>query len=279
MKAVILILSLILVASNKSNACNVVDNEDLNAVIEAAAEVKAMVENDEDYLKIGNKFSSKAQKGINAAALEPINFNEEKHRLDYYTLGNIQVETKDIDGSSGVATGSAIKIGKSCVLTTAHTLYGSGYQEMQSSNKGKFNNSIKFQVGSGKDAKEHKASVFFQMTKEGVDFKTENYKEITNVNGKQVERIIKKRVFNGHNDLVLLKLDHHSDNYFKKTSVVNPTSLFNGVNEEIGKKISCHGSPIHMTSQTYGSCKGSEFKWKQENARVFAYDVSTNHGV
>ncbi len=99
-----------------------------------------------------------------------------------------------------------------------------------------FNNSIKFQVGSGKDAKEHKASVFFQMTKEGVDFKTENYKEITNVNGKQVERIIKKRVFNGHNDLVLLKLDHHSDNYFKKTSVVNPTSLFNGVNEELISK-------------------------------------------
>ena len=180
MKALILILSLILVAQQNAKACSIVDNEELNDVIEAAAEVKAMVESDEDYLEIGKKYSSKAQKERNAAAVEPINFNEEKHRLDYYTLGNIQVETKDYDNSNIVASGSAIKIGKSCVLTTAHTLYGSGYQEMQSNNKGKYNNSIKFQVGSGKDASEHKASVFFQMTKEGVDFKTENYKEIKN---------------------------------------------------------------------------------------------------
>lgn len=34
-----------------------------------------------------------------------------------------------------------------------------------------------------------------------------------------------------------------------------------------------------MTSQKFGSCKGSDFKWKQENARVFADDVDAEHGV
>lgn len=277
MKALIVMLSLMPMVSSASSVCSIVDNEDLSAVIEAAAEVKAMVESDSDYLKIGRKFSSKAQKEINAAALEPINFDEEKHRLDYYTLGNVEVETKDVDGSRGIGTGSAIKIGKSCVLTTAHTLYGSGYQEMQSSNKGEFTGNIVFIVGSGNDAKRHKASVFFQMAKEGVDFKTENYREIRVPDG--FERIVRKRNFPGHHDLILLRLENYSDQYFKKTLAVNPIDFFKGVNEEIGKKISCHGSPINMTSRTYGSCKGSDLKWKQENARVFADDPISKNGV
>ncbi len=277
MKALILLLGLMPMVSNASSACSIVENEDLSAVIEAAAEVKAMVESDSDYLKIGRKFSPKAQKEINSAALEPIDFNEDKHKLDYYTLGNIEVETKDVNGSRGIATGSAIKIGKSCVLTTAHTLYESGYQEMQSSNKGEFTGNIVFIVGSGNDAKRHKASVFFQMTKEGVDFKIINYKETRVADG--FERIVKKRVFPGHHDLIILRLENYSDQYFKRILVVNPKKLFNGVNEDTGIKISCHGSPIHMTSQTYSSCKGSDFKWKQENARVFADDARSLNGV
>lgn len=263
--------------SSASSVCSIVDNEDLSAVIEAAAEVKAMVESDSDYLKIERKFSPKVQKEINAAALEPINFNEEKHTLDYYTLGNIEVETKDVNGSRGIATGSAIKIGKSCVLTTAHTLYDSGYQEMQSSNQGEFKGNVAFVIGSGKDAKKLKASVFFQMTKESIDFKTENYRKITIADG--TERLVRKRKFYGHHDLILLRLENYSDQYFKKTLVINPKKLFNGVDEEVGKKISCHGSPIHMTSKTYSSCKGTDFKWKQENARVFADDTIRKHGV
>lgn len=277
MKALILLLSLMPMASSASSVCSIVDNEDLSAVIEAAAEVKAMVESDRDYLKIERKFSPKVQKEINAAALEPINFNDDKHKLDYYTLGNIEVETKDVNGSRGIATGSAIKIGKSCVLTTAHTLYESGYQEMQSSNKGEFTGNIVFIVGSGNDAKRHKASVFFQMTKDGVDFKTRNHIEISVADG--FKRIVKKRVFPGHHDLIILRLENYSDQYFKRILVVNPKNLFNGVNEDIGIKISCHGSPIHMTSQTYSSCKGSDFKWKQENARVFADDARSLNGV
>lgn len=279
MKALILILGLMPMVSSASSICSIVDNEDLSALIEAAAEVKAMVEKDDDYLKIGDKFSSKAQKGINSAALEPINFSEEKHRLDYHTLGNIEVETKDVDGSRGFFTGSAIKIGKRCVLTTAHSLYASGFQEMQSSNQGEFIGNIAFAIGSGKDTKRHKASVFFQMTKEGIDFKREEYKEVANIDGKLIEKIIRKRVFKGHHDMILLRLENYSDQYFKKTFPVNPKKLFKGVDEEVGKKISCHGSPVHMTSRTYGSCKGSDFKWKQENARVFADDTISKHGV
>jgi hypothetical protein len=277
MKTLTLIISLMLAVSNNSNACEIAGNEVLSSIIEAAAEVKAMVENDNDYLKIGNKFSSKSQEGINAAALEPINFNEEKHRLDYYTLGNIEFIGKDKYGSSGLALGSAIKVGKSCVLTTAHTFYDSGFQEMQSSNQGEFKGNIAFVIGSGKDAKKHKASVYFQMTKEGIDFKTENYREITVADG--TERLVRKRNFYGHHDLILLRLENYSDQYFKKTLVINPKKLFNGVDEEVGKKISCHGSPVHMTSQTYGSCKGSDLKWKQENARVFADDINSASGV
>lgn len=64
MKALILILGLMPIVSNASSACSIVDNEDLSAVIEAAAEVKAMVGNDSEYLKIERKFSPKAQKEI-----------------------------------------------------------------------------------------------------------------------------------------------------------------------------------------------------------------------
>ena len=68
--------------SSASSDCSIVDNEALKSVIETAVEVKAMVENDDDYLKFGDTFSSKVQKEINSHALEPINFNEVKHRLD-----------------------------------------------------------------------------------------------------------------------------------------------------------------------------------------------------
>lgn len=198
MKALILILSLILVASNNSNACNVVDNEKLNAVIEAAAEVKSLVEDDAEFAKIGDKYSPKLQRDLNQGALEPINFNEPKHNLDYYTLGNVIVDTKSIDGTKNIKVeGSAIKIGKSCVLTSAHTLYASGYQEMDSKNKGKFNNSIKFQTGSGRDIKEHKASVFFQMVNKGEDFTTEQEKKMVVIDGVPVERITKKEYLRG----------------------------------------------------------------------------------
>ena len=95
MKALILMLSLMPMVSSASSDCSIVDNEALKSVIETAVEVKAMVENDDDYLKFGDTFSSKVQKEINSHALEPINFNEVKHRLDYHTLGNVEIETKE----------------------------------------------------------------------------------------------------------------------------------------------------------------------------------------
>jgi hypothetical protein len=154
----------------------------------------------------------------------------------------------------------------------------SGYQEMDSGNKGSFNGNIKFVLGSGKDKKGIKAAVFFQMTKKGLDLEEENKELIEVKNGYKIKKINKTRRFFGHTDLVLLKLDNYQDDNYKKTYVIDPESLFSGVDEEVGLKISCHGSPVHMTEKKYGSCDGKELKWKQENARIFS-DSSYKSGV
>lgn len=262
-----------------SSYCSVVNNEKIDAIIEAAAELKSIVEDDAEFEKIGEKYSPKLQRDLNQGAFEPIDFNEQKHKLDYHTLGNIVVGTKSIYGNYLVKVeGSAIKIGKSCILTSAHVLYSSGYQDIHQEGANNFNK-LTFKIGSGVDVKEYNALVFFEMTKEGVDYTVESKTETIVVDGKKVQKDIKRRIFKSHSDLVLLRLDGHSDFYYKKTLVVNPAKLFLGIDEEVGRKISCHGSPSHMTSQKYGECKGVDFKWKQENARIFREDENGVNGV
>lgn len=262
MKAIILILVLILVKVSSAVACEGIGSEAMQALVASAKSMKKYVVGDANFSKIRATVPVKIQKKLNEAGMEPIDFSDPKHHLDYQVLGDIEVDTFDDKGNKGTAIGSAVKIGKSCIITSAHTLYQSMKQEMSEDNQGSFDKTIKFNRGHGKDAKSFTASVFFQMTKPGIDYVAKEG----------------KRLFHGHNDLVVLKLNNHSDNYFRKISVMKPEQVVNNSNPQLGKEMMCQGSPYYKTSKTYGSCKGSDYRWKQENARVFEDDLSDEKG-
>lgn len=249
-----MILTLILTQVSKVNACDGISEPAIQKVIAAAKSIEDFYVEDSEYRSNTSEISIDTQKKMSAASMVPINFSEQKHKLDYYSLGNITYKTK-MNGQDYNISGSAVKIGKRCVLTSAHTLYGNLSQSISPNNNGQFDKQITFTRGNNDASNTFNASVFFQMTTSS-DYKIEN----------------NKRVFKGHNDLVILKLDR-GDDYYKKVKVVSPEEIQNGMDIEVGKKISCHGSPSYQVNKKYGSCKGSDFRWKQENARIFEDDV------
>lgn len=257
MKALILILSLILIAAEKSQACKGLQEPEVRDVIAAAEELKEFVRDDAKFPSIKD-MSSEDQKNANAqAAMQPIDFSDKKHKIDQFALGDLVVES-NVKGGTQKLQGSAYKVGKSCIVTAAHVLYPTSNQEMSENNKAAYNGKIKFVRGSGDEKKEISASVFFQMTKK------DDYKLI---NG--------ERHFKGNSDIVVLKLDKYEDNYFKTIKVASPEQLLKNVDPKVGRKVTCMGSPSHMTQKNYGTCSGDEFKWKQENARIFSKDITT----
>lgn len=258
MKALILILSLILIAAEKSQACKGLEEPEIQDVIAAAEELKKFVSDDAKFPSIIN-MSSKDQKDANAqAAMQPIDFSDKKHKIDQFALGDLVVET-NVKGVIQKNQGSAYKVGKSCIVTAAHVLYPTTNQEMSENNKATYNGKIKFVRGNGAEKIETSASVFFQMTKKD-DYRL--------VNG--------ERHFKGNSDIVVLKLDNYQDNYFKTIKVASPEQLLKNVDPKVGRKVTCMGSPSHMTQKNYGTCSGDEFKWKQENARIFSQDISSD---
>lgn len=278
MKALILIIGLILVTSNSSNACDIA-GIDIRELIENADEVSKFVENDEDYKNIGD-LPADEQEYYSSLAMKPIDFNSEDHK----TLGDVKVETVGNDGlSKGISFGSGVKIGRSCVLTAAHVLYGSGYQKISSEHNAKFDGKIYFILGSGNNKKIIDASVFFKMTSPNIDFYSIETKKIAVVKGKKITNSKKIRIFYGHSDLVILKLDNASDDNYKKIAAIKPEELFSDKNYDIeaGRKVFCQGSPTHVGELLIKtSCKASDFKWEQKNARIFSDDdITTRRGV
>lgn len=254
MKALITILTLILITAQNSKACKGFQEPEVKDVVASAQELSDFVSDDANFTSL-KEMSSEDQKQTNLKqAMQPVDFSTKQHEIDAMAMGDLMVESNTSRGVE-TARGSAYKIGKSCIVTASHVLYGSADQEMSDTNRAKYNGKIKF-VRAG-DKKEMNASVFFQMTKK------DDYKVIDG-----------NRHFKGHSDIVILKLDNYSDNNYKKVKVTNSSELLKNVNPAIGKKITCMGSPSHMTEKNFGSCKGSDFQWKQENARIFKEDES-----
>lgn len=257
MKTLILIISLILVVTQKIQACDGLQEPKIQEVVAAAAELSAHVGKDSKFLLIKD-MSSEKQKKINEQwAMQPINFADQKHQIDQFALGDLVVESNVIGGAQKIE-GSAYKVGKSCIVTAAHVLYPTTNQEMSESNKAAYKGSIKFVRGNGVEKIETSASIFFQMTK------ADDYSVVDG-----------KRHFKGNSDIVILKLNNYQDNYFKTIKVASPEELLKNVDYKIGRKVTCMGSPSHMTQKKYGTCNGNDFKWKQENARIFSEDKST----
>lgn len=239
-----------------AQSCKGLDEPEIKEVIAAARELAEFVEDDEKFPAIKN-MSSADQKAANAqAAMQPIDFTEEKHRIDRYALGEVVIES-NVNGGTQRLRGSAYKISRSCIVTAAHVLYPTTKQEMSEKNKAAYNGTIKFIRGNGTEKIENYAAIYFQMTK--------NY-DYTLLRG--------ARLFKGNSDIVILKLYNYHDNYFKAAKVHSPEELLKNVVPEVGRKVTCMGSPSHMTQKTYGNCSGSDFKWKQDNARIFSKDIS-----
>lgn len=73
-------------------------------------------------------------------------------------------------------------------------------------------------------------------------------------------RVVKaERKFKGASDIVILRLNE-ADNYFKSVTVTSPDDLLKNVDYRVGRKITCMGSPSHMTQNKYGNCDGNNFK-------------------
>jgi len=236
-----------------ASACNGLDEPEIKEVIEAARELAEFVESDEKFPAIRN-MPSKNQKAANLqAAMQPIDFSDPKHRIDRYALGDVIIES-NIEGDTKKWQGSGYKVSRSCVVTAAHVLYPTINQQMSEKNRAAYNGKISFVRGIGQEKQEKPATVFFQMTK------PDDYRMVSG-----------ERLFKGASDIVVLRLSE-TDNYFKPITVISPEDLLRNVDYKIGRKITCMGSPSHMTQKKYGNCNGVDFKWKQENARLFSED-------
>lgn len=164
MRIAISILSLLcastLPTTVNAQSCKGLDEPEIKEVIAAARELAEFVEDDEKFPAIKD-MSSADQKAANAqAAMQPIDFTEEKHRIDRYALGDVVIEM-NVTGGIQRNQGSAYKISRSCIVTAAHVLYPTTNQEMSAENKAVYNGKIKFVRGSGAEKMETSASVFF----------------------------------------------------------------------------------------------------------------------
>ncbi|MCK6596722.1 MAG: hypothetical protein L6Q37_00030 [Bdellovibrionaceae bacterium] len=251
MKALVITLSLILTIASKVSACSGINEPEIQALIKAAKEVDDLFEDPNNFPFDGS--NEKQERILNEDRMIPSAKSDA-------TIGTVSVISNSSPNVESL--GNGVKIGKSCILTEAHVLYKNVETKMSENNKGQFDGKITFSRGFGDKKETFKASVFFQMTKKDVDYHIAKVE----VNGK----ISQKRVFYGHNDLVLLKLENHSDSNYKKTKVIYP-SVMDAQAKKNPVMISCTGSPSHRTEKTYGSCKGSDFLWTQKGARIF-YD-------
>lgn len=238
-----------------ASACKGLDEPEIKEVIAAARELAEFVESDENFLYIRN-MSSDRQKAVNLqAAMQPIDLSDPKHRIDRYALGDIVVES-NVEGGAQTLQGSGYKISSGCVVTAAHVLYPKTKQKMGEKSRATYNGKIYFVRGDGQEKQTIPATIFFQMTK------SDDY------------RVVRKdRLFKGGSDIVVLRLSE-TDSYFKPVTVISPDDLLRNVDYRVGRKITCMGSPSHMTQKKFGNCKGDDFKWKQVNARIFSKDIT-----
>lgn len=254
MKGLFLILSLILLTVENSNACKGLQEPELADLVEKSKQFAALLSDDLNYLKY-QTISSKAQKDKNFnKAMAPIDLKADKYAKDINTIGKIVVVPNNKNEIQFEGVG--YKFGNKCVLTAAHNLYPSVDQKVSEKNRELYDGSITFIRGTGKNAKKQNASVFFKMTTSD-DYIVEG----------------EERKFKGYSDFVILKLAEGDDSK-REIKVTSPSELLKGVDSRLGKRVDCMGLPSHMTEKKYGNCQGSDFFWEQKNARIFAEDES-----
>jgi hypothetical protein len=247
MKTLILILTL---AAQNAYACvDLFQNTSAQELILASEKLDKYFNDDENFFEYTRgefKKSIKQQKIDNAARLVPYDRAQNSNFLNFAS-GRVQVR---IDGVDGAYEGSAQKISRCHIVTSAHIVYGDTRAKLDASN-------IRIGFFSGQSCDPLKAYTFstpalvhFKMTDKS-DFRVEGA----------------ERRFHTSTDLVILKLkefDALDARYFK----INTTRL--NANEG-GVKIDCWGFPGFRKKQQLGAYTGGHYLWRQKDARIFGF--------
>lgn len=299
MKALILILSLILVTQQNAKACgDAFSDQKTKNLIAIADEIGEEVNNGAiaKYKK-----GEIAQQKDTSLAMRPINFNKDKEYDNVLkSFGIVEVTVLDNEGNQKTVQGSSFKIGKSCVMTDAHVLFP--YANLQDEAKNdpstdvlnspykiifKRNHLTEEQASALEVRKEVSGKVLFAMTegKDSEKFKKNekklkdaeynnhwdyrvntNYEEWNTVNGNRVKKVVAIRQFQGESEPAIVKLDQE-DSSSLNLEIFDTNTISEEVNPH-GLEMECVGIPETKMEKKFGSCTGNQLVWKTTSAYV-----------
>ncbi len=260
MKALAMILTLILAQQVlASNSC--FDTQAVKELIAASEEINECFEKDVNNCKI-DKMTVEEQRELNSQRLIPQDRTQNALMND--ATGKVTAAFV-----KGVSAGTAQKISRCHIITSAHLLYKKTDIAVDSLDYPSLADSAQFDINfhSGQTCdsrvfeKKSGAQVFFKMTNEGKDFSC----DLRDNNGKCLERH-----FNGKSDLVILKLkdyDKTDKNFFKlKTSPMNIS--------DAGDRVNCWGYPGYNNQIKLPKALSDKLLWAQKDAKIFkgSYD-------
>lgn len=260
MKRVTLLLFLICANVHSNESC-FSTNRTILELIKSSQELDECFASDKDPCNLKKK-SVDFQAAINSSRLIPMN-RMPGDKFMNRTTGVVSIEFATRKGEHGGErfVGSAQKISRCHVITSAHLLYANGDFPVESGNY-----SLVFRTGQTCNAgqpfeNEVKVSLFFKMidAKQGdFDCKSEN-------NTHPCQR----RLFRGSSDLVILRLDSFDKNdhsYFHLDT--STPSLTEG-----GQRINCWGFTASIGLDNITQDQSRMYLWTQKDARMYGDNI------
>lgn len=250
MKALAMILTLILTQQVlASNSC--FDTQAVKDLIKASEQLDKCFASDDNDCDIKD-LTVEDQKSANSERLIPFDRTSGNGLLERAT-GVVSADFSSIKSRSA----SAQKISRCHIITSAHLLYGNGKIPVGSNEF-----SINFHSGQTCDSQvpfknKTGAKMFFKMVNEVKgDFKCDRLDKYNNC---------EQRQFNGHSDLVILKLDKYdkNDKSFFTINTNSPSS------HQVGQRVNCWGFPDYNENIKLPQAISDAVLWAQKDAQIF----------
>ena len=222
-------------------------------LIETSEELDDCFSSDDDKCKLKKK-SPDVQANLNSSRLAPLNRKLGDMFMDRAT-GTVTVTFPNGDMFSA----SAEKISRCHVITSAHLIFADGNVPVASKDY-----ALRFRSGQSCDTSkawetEASAKLYFAMlTAADYDCK---------------DAACSHRLFRGHTDLVLLKLEHFDkiDRSFFSLSSIRPKFFTHG------QKINCFGYTPSVNKANLSDAESRMYLWFQKDARMFGDDNGRSH--
>lgn len=255
-----LVLILIMIISDRvlaGNSC--FQSQPIIDLIEASKALDICFASDDNPCAFKEK-TIEEQKVRNSRRLVPYD-RESGDSIMNTATGIVQVNFGKYSGrdSEQEVAASGQKISRCHIITSAHLLYTDAKLPVNSNNL-----TIQFQTGQTCDQRNPykesvSASVHFNMVDENTDF-------VCGFNDKYGK--CEMRLFYGHSDLVILKLNKYDkkDPKFFSLNTTDP----NGPNKlESGQRVNCWGYPGHKPELKLDKEVSDLFLWHQTDAQIF----------